>query len=557
MRSLFLFDFILGSHTPSEAVQSYFDIYANGADISNLSNRTKDRYIFQAQTTQTDAIFKSIVDALKSNDLWDDTLLIFASDNGAHYELGDSSPLRGTKTTMWEGGIRTPCFISGGYLPSKLRGKIFDSYPIHVVDLFPTILDAAGLTRVFNKNELDGRSMWNLLQTSTKDSTETFDTVTKFGSDRMSIYDTFGDELDAVKMGLIDSYEGSVEELIGITDDRTILINVNNNGCNTDICGALIYGGRWKLIYGTNDISDICDWDREWERSTNDILGCGSVPTSVRTTMASTGCSCESSVCLFDLLNDPCEYYNVASNYSTLTSTLYSKLKDYYDEQTTPLMTSVGDVTNISKIDPTNSDGSIGFWGPWNECPDWRELEFEKKLEQYYENTDDSYNYNAEAIELEMEKNRDIDDHLVVLETNGMSSKEEKEMKEEKNKKKDEYYFYNYLTGILRNQNDENFSVKKGGNGLDWNNNKFIIVGMVATLSGLFCVVYLFRFVRIVSKDSKKSSNLNENIDKNGNEWMKYVYKDQINVRLNETSPLIVNVANGANYNDNSFILPI
>ena len=49
-------------------------------------------------------------------DMYDNTLIIFTSDNGGPiYEPGAASnhPLRGSKYNDWEGGVRTNAFVSG------------------------------------------------------------------------------------------------------------------------------------------------------------------------------------------------------------------------------------------------------------------------------------------------------------------------------------------------------------------------------------------------------------------------------------------------------------
>jgi len=50
---------------------------------------------------------------LKQAGLFDNTLVIFTSDNGsrARNEGGSNSPLRSTKATTWEGGQRVPCIM--------------------------------------------------------------------------------------------------------------------------------------------------------------------------------------------------------------------------------------------------------------------------------------------------------------------------------------------------------------------------------------------------------------------------------------------------------------
>lgn len=73
-----------------------------------------------------------VMDKLKSEGIWHNTLVILHSDNGGDFTRDGESlntdhgannyPLRGGKNTNWEGGIRVNALVSGGYLPNKVRG---------------------------------------------------------------------------------------------------------------------------------------------------------------------------------------------------------------------------------------------------------------------------------------------------------------------------------------------------------------------------------------------------------------------------------------------------
>ena len=53
-----------------------------------------------------------IIRKLKKTDQLNNTIIIFTSDNGGKADSGSSNwPLRGSKSTVWEGGIRVPTFM--------------------------------------------------------------------------------------------------------------------------------------------------------------------------------------------------------------------------------------------------------------------------------------------------------------------------------------------------------------------------------------------------------------------------------------------------------------
>ena len=73
----------------------------------------------------------------------ENTLIVFLSDNGGPTKSTTSKndPLRGFKSTTWEGGVRVPfCVQWKGKLPA---GKTYE-HPVIQLDLLPTLLAAAG-----------------------------------------------------------------------------------------------------------------------------------------------------------------------------------------------------------------------------------------------------------------------------------------------------------------------------------------------------------------------------------------------------------------------------
>ena len=418
-----------GSHSPSQWEDEFYQIYS-----SNEVNGTDHRLGFQSQTTQTDVMIDSIVSELKRTNEWENTLFVFCSDNGAHVAYGDNSPLRGGKFTIWEGGVRLPAFITGGYLSNHLRGKTFDSYPLHVTDWYKTLLSACGLNIVVNSQEkendtakvniLDGEDLWDLLQTATRTTTEIYNYA--LGDEMNSINDEyiikggFDAKRDLYDSNLYDTTDDhDLNQLLLKTDKRKMLINVDSLSCQTEICGSMIYGGRWKILYGGAQLDQFgstsnltgCGWERTFENSSNDILGCGPIPSN-----ANSSCYCAYEVCLFDLLNDPCEYYNVADKYQDITLLLYGWLKEYYDIQVTSLQSAIGQVSNTSITDPTNLDGTTGWWKPWSHNKDWTTLKFEVYLADFRIKNNDNNQDNTDAVlSLQNIKNKNHYSYFIIF----------------------------------------------------------------------------------------------------------------------------------------------
>ncbi len=99
-----------------------------------------------------------IMNALKANNIDEQTLVIFVSDNGPWMNFGNhagsADPLREGKGSMWEGGCRVPCVMRWpGEIPA---GKVIEQMAASV-DLLPTI---AQLTETkLAGNEIDGLSI--------------------------------------------------------------------------------------------------------------------------------------------------------------------------------------------------------------------------------------------------------------------------------------------------------------------------------------------------------------------------------------------------------------
>jgi arylsulfatase A-like enzyme len=123
--------------------------------------------VYAAMIQSVDESVGRIVARLEELKLADNTIIIFASDNGGvggYAEIGgrgvtDNAPLRGGKGMLYEGGVRVPFIIrwSGRVRP----GGRCDEPTTHV-DLFPTFLELAGI-KERPRQPLDGVSLVPLL----------------------------------------------------------------------------------------------------------------------------------------------------------------------------------------------------------------------------------------------------------------------------------------------------------------------------------------------------------------------------------------------------------
>ncbi|MDX1980943.1 MAG: arylsulfatase [Bryobacteraceae bacterium] len=100
---------------------------------------------------------------LKELNLESNTLVLFSSDNGAAETYGGSldsaGNLRGQKTLMYEGGIRTPLVARW---PGRIKAGARTDAPVYFPDLLPTFAELTGSQR-YAPQEVDGVSLAGLL----------------------------------------------------------------------------------------------------------------------------------------------------------------------------------------------------------------------------------------------------------------------------------------------------------------------------------------------------------------------------------------------------------
>lgn len=141
-------------HRPLEARSELIEKY------QALPKTDQNNPVFAALLESVDESVGTIDDTLGRLGLQDNTVLIFASDNGG-LTLGPTSnyPLLGGKSFPYEAGMRTPLFIRW---PSRIEaGSQSDTRVIHT-DFYPTMLEMAGLP-LRPSQHLDGLNLMPLL----------------------------------------------------------------------------------------------------------------------------------------------------------------------------------------------------------------------------------------------------------------------------------------------------------------------------------------------------------------------------------------------------------
>ncbi len=113
---------------------------------------------YAAMTESLDAAVGRVVTRLEELSLRERTIVVFTSDNGGRITQGTTSnaPLRYGKASAYEGGVRVPLIIAApGIAPP---GRVSNA-PVITMDLFPTLVELAGLPVANTRTALDGVSL--------------------------------------------------------------------------------------------------------------------------------------------------------------------------------------------------------------------------------------------------------------------------------------------------------------------------------------------------------------------------------------------------------------
>lgn len=144
-------------------------IMANHRHLHRYEGLHPREAAYASMIESMDAALGRILDHLQGLGILDETIVVFASDNGglsAHARGGEphvhNAPLRSGKGSAYEGGVRVPLVVSGADHP-RFAGQR-TSTPVSVIDLFPTLLDLTSTPAPTGYLEsIDGRSLVGLL----------------------------------------------------------------------------------------------------------------------------------------------------------------------------------------------------------------------------------------------------------------------------------------------------------------------------------------------------------------------------------------------------------
>jgi arylsulfatase A-like enzyme len=151
-KPFFLYVSFNAVHSPYQVPQEYITPYAH---------LQEPRRTYAGMLAAMDEGIGQIINAIDAKGLNKNTIIFFSSDNGGPHpgKVTDNGFLRAGKSTLYEGGVRVAASISWN---SKIKAGSIISTPLHIVDLYPTLLEIAG-AKLIQDLPVDGKSAIEIL----------------------------------------------------------------------------------------------------------------------------------------------------------------------------------------------------------------------------------------------------------------------------------------------------------------------------------------------------------------------------------------------------------
>ena len=188
----FLFLSFNAPHTPMHAKDDVLEKF-----------KDNPRQVYASMMWSMDEAIGNVVETLKENDQYDNTIIYFLSDNGAAMS-NDASPFpfKGWKGNQYEGGIKTPMIMTW---KNKIKSNThFDGF-ISALDIYKTSLEASKVNNEYMINA-DGKNIMNYLNDNNIKNENLFWRKDKMATVRSGNY-----------------------KLIRLNDTSTVLYNIEKN----------------------------------------------------------------------------------------------------------------------------------------------------------------------------------------------------------------------------------------------------------------------------------------------------------------------------------------
>lgn len=314
------------ANDPIQAPAAYIDRFPY---ITNERRRK-----FAGVTAALDDSVGAVVRSLRKRGMLDNSIIVFTTDNGGpanNYDLNAACnfPLRGTKNTMWEGGVRGVGFVHSNLLQ---KHRYISNNLLHVSDWLPTLYSAAG-GNVAELAVIDGIDMWKMLSTdgapTRNELLHNIDPDSHFSAIRVGDYKLVQGDISGGRNDMW--YPCNPPKHVHISDGEDYHI-AHNSIFETDY--ALRHINLTKSPH------------------TPILIDCATPPVNY-----TTNCEPRKAPCLFHIPTDPCEYNNIATNNPEIVQNLIRRIDEYASGAVKPV--------NKPPDKAANPIYHGGVWTPW------------------------------------------------------------------------------------------------------------------------------------------------------------------------------------------------
>ncbi|KAH8098901.1 sulfuric ester hydrolase [Aureococcus anophagefferens] len=142
---------------------------ASPASRHDSAISTTNRPTLCGMIAEIDDGLKTLRLSLENAQAWAQTIFVVLSDNGGVRAHGSANyPLRGEKAQYYEGGVKVPAVLAGGYVEEALRRaggaeRLRSASLAHITDVHATFLSLAGYEGGDDDKPLDGVSLFSHL----------------------------------------------------------------------------------------------------------------------------------------------------------------------------------------------------------------------------------------------------------------------------------------------------------------------------------------------------------------------------------------------------------
>lgn len=280
------------------------------------------RKLYGGMVAALDESVLNITIALADKGFLKDTIIIFTTDSGGavggmELNSGSNYPLRGSKLTVWEGGVRGVAFVNSDLIPDKAR---VNEEMFHSTDWFPTIIKLAG-GDIKTDPALDGFDVWQAI-IKTNELSPRFEILHQF--------DPLQKNQCALRVG-----------------DYKLIINQDIG----------FYGDWYPRPAEVGELRNLT----KPTLLPNAQLKCDKNYPHPFLEMHAPPCNPMKKPCLFNIQWDPCEFHNLAEFMPNTLNVLLDRVHVYRTRIAKPVYPKFD-----PKADPENNEG---VWGPWLASP--------------------------------------------------------------------------------------------------------------------------------------------------------------------------------------------